>query len=112
MIVCDICKDPRVLASQCFLVFIKEEEKKTVKRTTEREMSRIPMHLCESCIRPGIARFHKTLAEIRKDYVPPLPKKEKTIGLADGDSPPQEEIRQAEKTRDEILAEKLARSAG
>lgn len=50
MIVCDLCKDPKVSTFKCRIVLIKEETKKGKVKTSEREVISINVDLCEKHI--------------------------------------------------------------
>jgi hypothetical protein len=62
MIVCDACKNTKLVASQCFVTLIKTDESKS--RSKEREIRRYPVHLCEGCITRAITKIHRGVASL------------------------------------------------
>ena len=63
MIVCDNCKKIGTIAFPCFVALLKQEEKG--KKDTDREVKRIPIDLCESCITAMIPQIGSFILNVR-----------------------------------------------
>lgn len=66
MIVCDACHSLNRPAHVVQVAFFKEEMKPNAKKPSEREIKRIPMHLCENCITNSIASVGNTIKQLAK----------------------------------------------
>ncbi len=63
MIVCDNCKKVGLTAFSCYVTLVKQEERG--KKDQDREIKRLPIDLCESCITAMIPQIGSFILNIR-----------------------------------------------
>lgn len=96
MIVCDLCKSPKVMGYNCRVAIFKED--RSPRKAQERQVVSMPLHICDRCVTNLSKELGKAIGKLRQPHAP--------IDPLDLDPTP-EELAGIETRKAEILQEKL-----